>query len=402
MPFEVIAARASDVWAARLSAIVIDTDDEDLSVKFDTALYRCLLKPVNLTGQSPWWEGDSPCVADVATLWDQYKTLVPLLCTFWPDLAANLINGLLEWADCHGGMFPNGIILEEGPDRFAEQARGLACLNIYDAYLRGVPGVDYHRALRLMAANFDTEAGRDFCRVGRCPHPTHTLDLAHAAYATSALADALGYRKTATRFEPLAANWRNAYDPATGLLLDGQYYEGSKANYSFRLQHAMPQRIALAGGPDRFVQLLDHFFGFGQPPLARPVLDTPKDELNRQLALGRFEGLNNEPDMETMHAYRWAGRSDRTEAILDAIFKYQFATGRGGLPGNDDSGGLSSWFVWNTLGLFPVTGQNLLLQGKMRARGATLHLPKNQKLMLPLPESSETSLPANALAAAAV
>jgi putative alpha-1,2-mannosidase len=39
----------------------------------------------------------------------------------------------------------------------------------------------------------------------------------------------------------------------------------------------------------------------------------------------------------------------------------QFGSGRGGLPGNDDSGGLSSWYVWASLGLFPVAGQNLFL-----------------------------------------
>ena len=47
--------------------------------------------------------------------------------------------------------------------------------------------------------------------------------------------------------------------------------------------------------------------------------------------------------------------------VVHAIVQNQFGTGRGGLPGNDDSGGLSSWFVWATLGLFPVAGQNLFL-----------------------------------------
>jgi putative alpha-1,2-mannosidase len=46
--------------------------------------------------------------------------------------------------------------------------------------------------------------------------------------------------------------------------------------------------------------------------------------------------------------------------VHDAI-NYAFGTGRGGLPGNDDSGALSSWYVWASLGLFPVAGQNLFL-----------------------------------------
>jgi putative alpha-1,2-mannosidase len=78
-------------------------------------------------------------------------------------------------------------------------------------------------------------------------------------------------------------------------------------------------------------------------------------------ALNRFEGLNNEPDMEAPWAYHYAGRPDRTAQLVHAALTWQFGTGPGGLPGNDDSGGLSSWYVWASLGLFPVAGQNLFL-----------------------------------------
>ena len=78
-------------------------------------------------------------------------------------------------------------------------------------------------------------------------------------------------------------------------------------------------------------------------------------------ALNRFEGLNNEPDMEAPWAYHYAGRPDRTAEVVHAALTWQFGTGPGGLPGNDDSGGLSSWYVWASLGLFPVAGQSLFL-----------------------------------------
>jgi putative alpha-1,2-mannosidase len=78
-------------------------------------------------------------------------------------------------------------------------------------------------------------------------------------------------------------------------------------------------------------------------------------------ALNRFEGLNNEPDMEAPWAYHYAGRPDRTAEVVRSALTWQFGTGPGGLPGNDDSGGLSSWYVWASLGLFPVAGQHLFL-----------------------------------------
>jgi putative alpha-1,2-mannosidase len=78
-------------------------------------------------------------------------------------------------------------------------------------------------------------------------------------------------------------------------------------------------------------------------------------------ALNRFEGLNNEPDMETPWAYHYVGRPDRTAEVVHAALHNMFGLGSGGLPGNDDSGGLSSWYVWAALGLFPVAGQSLYL-----------------------------------------
>ena len=84
-------------------------------------------------------------------------------------------------------------------------------------------------------------------------------------------------------------------------------------------------------------------------------------EMAAGYGLHRFEGLNNEPDMEAPWAYHYAGRPHRTAEVVHAALTWQFGTGRGGLPGNDDSGGLSSWYVWASLGLFPVAGQNLCL-----------------------------------------
>ena len=64
---------------------------------------------------------------------------------------------------------------------------------------------------------------------------------------------------------------------------------------------------------------------------------------------------------EAPWAYHYAGRPDRTAEVVHAIVNNMFGLGPGGLPGNDDSGGLSSWYVWASLGLFPVAGQSVYL-----------------------------------------
>ena len=94
---------------------------------------------------------------------------------------------------------------------------------------------------------------------------------------------------------------------------------------------------------------------------AKPTTAVMLTVLAAGYALNRFEGMNNEPDMEAPWAYHYAGRPDRTAEVVHAALTWQYGTGPGGLPGNDDSGALSSWYVWASLGLFPLAGQSLFL-----------------------------------------
>ena len=86
--------------------------------------------------------------------------------------------------------------------------------------------------------------------------------------------------------------------------------------------------------------------------------------------------------METPYAYNYAGLHDRICEIVDAEHKYMFTSGRGGLPGNNDSGGLSSCYIWNACGIFPVTGQDLMIAGAPRYKAVTLHLANGNNLII--------------------
>jgi putative alpha-1,2-mannosidase len=82
--------------------------------------------------------------------------------------------------------------------------------------------------------------------------------------------------------------------------------------------------------------------------------------------------------MEAPWAYHYAGRPDRTAEVVHAAINNMFGLGRGGLPGNDDSGGLSSWYVWASLGLFPVAGQSLYLINAPSFAEARIALADNE------------------------
>jgi putative alpha-1,2-mannosidase len=352
--------RTKKSWRRHLKAIAVDTPSAERQTVFSTALYHSLIKPCLAPRESPFWPSDGPFVFDVSTMWDIYRTQLPLITALMPEKAVELGTALLTICE-EEGNFPIGYRMARGSDRFSRQGSALAQTFLADLCQLGLPGIDWEWALVHMHTDLRRTYGEDFLLRGVAHPISHTLDIAYGYWCTAKVAARVGDRDLVEEFATLATRWVNAFDDTTGLLLDSTFYEGSKHNYSFRLLHDMRSRIGLAGGEDAFVGMLDDFFGFGADPVRQPGVRPGLAELANGYALGRFEGLNNEPDMEAPWAYHYAGRPDRTTEVVHAAVHQQFGTGRGGLPGNDDSGGLSSWYVWASLGLFPVAGQSLFL-----------------------------------------
>jgi len=364
-------------WEAMLSRLELDAPQQD-KVKLYSALYHSLLKPMDCTGDAPFWN-DRPCLIDYATLWDQQKTQLPLLLTLFPDLGRRVVVSFTASFETFG-FFPNAFLLQQPDSAHDMQARALTVCTLLDAYVRGVDA-DWPHVLDCIAGELDRGDNRAFFDGGRVSaYPSHTIDLAVACHAARLLAEGLGQGKLAGRLRQAEERWLNEYDPQTGLLrADGQYYEGTHWNYSFRLLPDMVQRMRLS--PD-FVGQLDAFFGYRRGPVSQLSADVTADDVRRGEQLYSFEGLNNETDMETPYAYLYAGRRDRTAEIVRDANRSCFGLGRGGLCGNDDSGGLSSCLIWNMLGLFPVSGQNRILLGNPSVAGARLHLASGKTLEL--------------------
>lgn len=347
-------------WRGHLDRIAVEGGSSDQRTVFATSLYHSLVKPCFAPNESPFWSTSEAFAFDLCTMWDIYKTQLPLLTTLAPDRAVELVSALLSVAEEEGNL-PIGYRMARGADRFFRQASALAHTFFADVCALGLPGLDWDYALVHLHDDLRRNYGEEYLEKG-VTHPiTHTLDLAYGYHCTARVARHVGDHALADHLDGLATRWSNAFDPQTGLLVDSTFYEGGRWNYSFRLLHDMAARIELAGGDDRFVALLDRFFGYDQPPVKQLTEPPFEHELAAGYALDRFEGLNNEPDMEAPWAYHYAGRPDRTAEVVHAAVHGAFGVGRGGLAGNDDSGGLSSWFVWASLGLFPVAGQSLFL-----------------------------------------
>ncbi len=353
-------AETAAVWGDHLNQVSADIPSADRSTVFSTALYHSMIKPCFAADESPFWSMDGAFAYDICTMWDIYRTQLPLLTTLFPQRSAELANALLYVCEQEGN-FPIGYRMAKGADRFSRQGSALVHTFLADLNQLQVGGVDWDWALTHMETDLRRAYGEDYLLRGLAHPITHTLDLAEGYRCTAVVARCLGDKLLARQLDALSARWVNAFDPATGLVRDSEYYEGGKWNYSFRLVADMAGRIDLAGGDAAFVDLLDRFFGYGADPVKQVGEAPDRDDLAAGYALNRFEGLNNEPDMEAPWAYQYAGRPDRTADVVHAAVLNQFGTGRGGLPGNDDSGGLSAWYVWASLGLFPVAGQSQFL-----------------------------------------
>lgn len=377
MDFDAVAARTREAWASVLDRIQIRTEDETVRSVFCSSLYHALLKPVDAANESPWWEGNTPFFSDFCTMWDQYKTALPLIATICPEAAAGIAATMQKAMDVHG-QFPTAYFMSADFRKCSQQAAALAHHSLFDFWVRGIEG-DWKRTVESMEKAFAAQGGAEFIEKGFVKPATHTLDLANAAFATATMASALGRKDIADRMLPLSHNWKNVYDPDTGrLTTDSEYYEGTNWNYSFRPLAHMQDRIGLCGSRERFVEDLDQFFGFHDIANGKVNPEPDQATWRREIRKDIFEGLNNESDMETPYAYVFGGRHDRTAEVVRAVMKYQFTTGEGGLPGNDDSGGLTSWYVWNAMGLFPISGQDLLLMGSPIVDEARIQSGQNE------------------------
>jgi len=358
--FEPRRRETATVWRQHLDKITVQTTSPARQKIFSTALYHSMIKPCFAPDESPFWPTDGPFAFDICTMWDIYRTQLPLITALYPERAAELANAMIAICEEEGNL-PIGYRMAKGADRFSRQGSALAHTFFADLCQLGITDIDWDWALTHMDSDLRRAYGEDFLLRGLAHPITHTLDLAFGYQCTAKVARFVGDKALADQFDELASRWVNAFDKKTGLLVDSEFYEGGKWNYSFRIVADMRARIELAGGEEAFVGLLDAFFGYGADPVKQVGERPGVEEMLAGYALNRFEGLNNEPDMEAPWAYHYAGRPDRTTEVVHAAVNNMFGLGRGGLPGNDDSGGLSAWYVWASLGIFPVAGQSLYL-----------------------------------------
>jgi predicted alpha-1,2-mannosidase len=196
-----------------------------------------------------------------------------------------------------------------------------------------------------------------------------SLEYNVADAAIAALARALGRTSDAARAAAWSQSYKTIWDPTTNVFRgrnkdgswvtpfdplnsdEGLYYGANALQYSWLVPQDMLGLRALHGSPDKLVAHLTTFFEEAEAAIT-----------NGQAQKWYIHG--NEPDIHSMYLFLAGGRPDLTQKWVDWAARRFYSTARDGLPGNEDAGALSAWYVLSAIGLYPVTATSVWLVGR--------------------------------------
>jgi len=380
-------------WEKLLNRIQIKGSEADKRM-FYTALYHTMIMPVDKTGENPKWT-ERPYYDDYYAIWDTYRSSSPLITLIDPKREAEIVNSLLNIYKREGYM-PDA---RSGDCNGRTQGGSNAEVVIADAFVKGVEGIDYNFALEAMLKDAEVDPGADHEKHGRgglkeyleygyLPYGidragTRTIEYAYNDYCIALVAKGLGRMEIYERYLKQSQNWKNLWradyewDDVKGYIMpkDAQgrwldsvpwgkskvyhplipytpitkvapwylpwwstfFYEALSAEYSLSIPHDVPALIEACGGADTFRKRLDMFFD------------------------RKRYNVGNEPSFLTPCLYHWIGRPDLTSDRVRKIISEDYNDKPDGLPGNDDSGAMSSWLAFHMMGLYPNAGQSYYL-----------------------------------------
>ena len=402
--FETVRKKAHAAWKDALSRVEIEGGTHDEQIVFYTALYHTLMGEnlySDVDGRYMGMDGKvhslaAPQNAQYSTFsgWDVYRSQLQLLTLLEPDVAGDFAQSLLNQANQNGGEW----------DRWTHNSGITHVMNgdpsapaIADILAFGGTNFDGKAAYKslLHAATVPTahDLSNEGCEVecvGQRPSldlwlklhyipvaanawgpAADTLEDATADFAVSELARRMGDDATRRQFLERAQYWKNIFNPratpeggyiqnrnADGTWpkfdpasVDG-FVEGSAAQYLWMVPFNAQGLFTMLGGKEKASQRLNAFFY------------NPDGSLSVTESGGLHAELNNEPSIETPWLFDFLGQPWKTQEAVRRVLNTIWTNSPKGMPGNDDLGEMSSWYVWSAIGMYPeIPGRAELVLG---------------------------------------
>lgn len=402
--FDAVREKAHAAWNEMLDRVQIEGGTHDERVVFYTALYHTLMgenlysdvdgRYFGMDGKVHRLSAGQKAQYSTFSGWDVYRSQLQLATLLAPDVAGDIAQSLLNQANQNGGEW----------DRWTHNSGITHVMNgdpaapaIADILAFGGKNFDVKAAYRslLKAATVPTahDLSKEGCEVecvGQRPSldkwlslhyipvganawgpAADTLEDATADFAVSELARRVGDEATQRQFLERAQYWKNIFntqatpeggyiqnrnadgswpkfDPAS----DDGFVEGSAAQYLWMVPFNEKGLFTFLGGPEKASQRLNAFFYNSDGSLAVTK------------AGGLHAELDNEPSIETPWLFDFLGQPWKTQEAVRKVLNTIWTNSPNGMPGNDDLGEMSSWYVWSAIGIYPeIPGRAELVLG---------------------------------------
>ncbi|MEU6537697.1 GH92 family glycosyl hydrolase [Streptomyces sp. NPDC047000] len=428
-----VAGAGAQAWDRELDSVRVQGGSDARRRTFYTALYHALMQPDLISDTDGRYWGMDQAVHRLArgqraqysnfSGWDQYRAQIQLLALLKPTVAGDFAQSLYNFARQNGGVWDRWVHIS-GATHVMTGDPSAATLATF--YAMGVRNFDYRgafdslvRQATVPTADELSDAGCPGQCTGQRPNLAQYLsshyaaqDVCHCwggaaetledAVADSALArwaTLLGRDTEARVFTERAAYWRNVFDPgATGTggyirarKLDGSWVtpfspgsdlgfaQGTSATYTWMVPQDVQGLAEAMGGRETAAARLDGFFHNADGSWSVRGGDALRYD------------PTNEPGIHAPWLYNALGQPWKTQATVRQILDTVYGTGPSGLPGNDDLGTMSAWYVFSALGIYPRTpGSADLLLGAPVFTSALIDRPGRKDIRIDAPAADDT------------
>ena len=409
--FEKIKQQAKNKWNRELSKIQVEMMDPREKVTFYTALYHTNLSPIIYEDVDGKYLGLDQNIHEsggftnytIFSLWDTYRALHPLFNITQPERNNDMIKSMLAHHDqsVHH-MLP--IWSHYGNENWCMIGYHATSV-IADAMVKNVGNFNHLRALKACTntANVRYFDGLgDYIDYKYVPDDkshssvSKTLEYAYNDWCIAQIAAKAENSETTAEYMKRSEYYKNVFDTRSGFMrpkmsdglfrknfdpmdTHGQgFIEGNAWNYGLYVPQDLENMVELMGGKKQFRYHLDSLFAM---EIADKYIDQHED-ITRDGIIGNYVH-GNEPGHHIPYLYNWTDKPYKTQERVRTILKAMYGPSEDGLCGNDDAGQMSAWYVFSSLGFYPVTpGSDFYAVGSPLVKSAQIQLPNGKILNL--------------------
>ena len=419
LTFEELKQQTATTWEYYLNKIKITHSDAEQVKTFYNCFYRMFLFPqkfyeLDANNQPIHYDTKSKSLKAGYLytnngFWDTFRTVYPLYSLIIPDEYQKMLAGFLN-SYHHTGFLPKWL----SPDERGLMPGTLIDGLIADAAIKGIAVELMPQLLEAMLAaattqsedkNYGRQGTKDYLKYGYVPldyHEScnHTQDYAYSDFCISQVAKVVGNSEVADFYAQQSLNYRNIFDQETGFMrakdqagnfrpdfsefswgLD--YAEGGAWQNSFAVYHDFCGLINEHGGKEAFFEKLTALYNT-PPSFDVKGYGFEIHEMSEVAAIDFGQaGISNQPSFHIPYLFNYVGMPASSQVILKQLMTKLFDASFTGFPGDEDNGSMSGWYVFSSMGFYPVTpGSGEYVLGIPLFDEVKINLPNDQQFVI--------------------